>query len=52
MGGSFSTYGDEERAYSVLVKEPDSKRALGISRHRWQNNIKMCLQVICGMGPE
>jgi hypothetical protein len=36
-------------AYRVLVEETYRKRQLGVSRHRWHNDIKMCLQeVVCG----
>ena len=30
--------------YRVLVGEPERKRPLGRSRHRWEDNIKMDLQ--------
>ena len=32
--------------YRVLVGRPDVKRPLGISRRRWQGNIKVDLQVL------
>ena len=35
----------------VLVGKPEGKRPLGRPRHRWENNIKMDLQVVgrsCG----
>jgi len=32
--------------YSVLVGRPDVKSPLGVSRHRWQGNIKVDLQVV------
>jgi len=35
--------------YSVLVRKPEGKRALGRPRRRWENNIKMDLQEVgCG----
>jgi hypothetical protein len=33
-------------AYSVLVGNPEGKRPLGRSRHRWEVNIKMDLQEV------
>ena len=37
----------EERrgAYKVLMGKPEGKRQLGRPRHRWEDNIKMVLQV-------
>jgi hypothetical protein len=26
--------------YTILVGKPEGKRQLGISRHRWEDNIK------------
>jgi hypothetical protein len=38
-------------AYRVLMGKPDGKRRLGKPRHRWESNIKMCLQELgCGYG--
>jgi hypothetical protein len=35
--------------YSVLVEKPEGKRPLGRPRPRWEDNIKMDLQVVgCG----
>ena len=37
--------------HKVLVGKPDGKRALGIPRRRWEDNIKMDLQEVgrgCG----
>jgi hypothetical protein len=36
--------GDSRRVYRVLVGKPEGKRQLGISRRRWEDNIKMDLQ--------
>jgi hypothetical protein len=30
----------------ILVGKPECKRQLGITRHRWENNIKMHLKYI------
>ena len=36
--------------YKVLVGKPEGKRPLGISSHRWEDNIKMDLQEVgCGV---
>ena len=32
--------------YRVLVGKPEGKRPLGIPRRRWEDNIKMGLQVV------
>jgi hypothetical protein len=35
---------DEMRnTYNILVRKLEGKRPLGISRHRWENNIRMGL---------
>jgi hypothetical protein len=38
--------------YRVLVGKPEGKRPLGISRRRWEGNVKMDLQDVgfSGMG--
>jgi hypothetical protein len=37
--------------YGVLVGKPEGKRPLGISRRRWEDNIKMDIQEVeCGGG--
>jgi hypothetical protein len=41
MGEVCSTYGEEESVCRVLVERPGGKRAVGRSRCRWENNIKM-----------
>jgi hypothetical protein len=33
--------GKRRDVYRVLVGKPEGKRPLGISRRRWENNIKM-----------
>jgi hypothetical protein len=39
-----STCGDKRNAYMILMRNPDGKRPLGRSRHRWVNNIKIGLR--------
>ena len=40
---------DRGGVYRVLVGKPEGKRPLGITRRRWDNNIKMDLQEVgCG----
>jgi hypothetical protein len=34
--------------HRVLVGKPEGKRSLGRPRHRWEDNIKMCLQEVGG----
>jgi hypothetical protein len=36
--------GEMRGVYRVLVGNPEGKRPLGRSRHRWEDNIKMDLQ--------
>jgi hypothetical protein len=41
--------GEGRGVYRVLVGKPEEKRLLGRPRRRWQDNIKMDLQVVgCG----
>jgi hypothetical protein len=41
----------KRNAYRILVGNPEGKRPLGRSRHRWKDNIRMDLREIgwCGM---
>ena len=49
MGGACSAYGERRGVYRALVNEPEGKRPLGRPRRRWEDNIKMDLQVVgCG----
>jgi hypothetical protein len=36
----------KKNAYKILVGKPEEKQALGRSRRRWENNIKMYLRGI------
>ena len=51
MGGVYSTYGGQERCIQVFfVGHPEGKRPLGISRLRWEDEIKMDRQEVgCGV---
>jgi hypothetical protein len=41
--------GQRKCLYRVLVGKPEGKRPLRIPRHRWQDNIKIDLQIVgCG----
>jgi hypothetical protein len=47
MGGACSTkVGGKKNACRLVVGKPDGRRALGIPRHRWVDNIKMNLAEI------
>ena len=47
--GHVARMADSRGVYRVLVGKPEGKRALGRSRHRWGDNIKMDLQEVgCG----
>jgi hypothetical protein len=32
--------------YKILVREPEGKRPLGRTRHRWEDNVKLDLKEI------
>jgi hypothetical protein len=40
--------GEGRGVYRAVVGEPEVKRPLGRTRHRWEDNIKMDLQEGCG----
>jgi len=47
--GHVTRIGEEEKLYRVLVGKAEGKKPLGRPRRRWENNIKMDLQVVgCG----
>jgi hypothetical protein len=43
--GHVANMGGRRNAYRVLVDRPDEKRSLGRPKHRWEDNIKVDLQV-------
>ena len=47
--GHVARMGEGRGVYRVLVGKPEGKRPLGRPRHRWEDNIKMDLQVV-GVG--
>jgi hypothetical protein len=42
-GGHVARMRGKKNSYSLLVGEPEGKRPIGTSRHRWVDNIKMDL---------
>jgi hypothetical protein len=42
--------GEERGVHRVLVVKPEGKRPLGRPRHRWEDNIKIDLQEVGGVG--
>ena len=46
--GRVARIGEKISAYGILVGKPEEKRELGISRHRWDNDIKWTLGSIIG----
>jgi hypothetical protein len=46
MGGACSADEEGRGVYMVLVGKPEGKRLLGRPRRRWEDNIKMDLQVV------
>ena len=50
MGGACSAYGERRGIYRILVGKPEGKRPIGRPRRKWEDNIKMNLQVVgCGV---
>jgi hypothetical protein len=41
----YKVTGEWRGVHRVLVKKPEGKRTLGRRRHRWEDNIKMDLEV-------
>ena len=39
-------YGERRGYYGVIVGKPEGKRPVGIPRRKWEDNIKMDLQVV------
>jgi hypothetical protein len=46
--GHVARMGEERGVHRVLVGKPEKKRPLGRPRRRWEDNIKMDLQVVGG----
>jgi len=44
--GHVASMGESRGVYRVLLGKPEGKRPLGRPRHRWENNIKMELQLV------
>jgi hypothetical protein len=42
-------YGEKRGAYRILVGRPEGRRPLGRPRRRWEDRIKMDLEVGWGM---
>jgi len=38
--------GERKGVYGVLVGKLERKRPFGRSKHRWKDNVKMCLQEV------
>ena len=50
MGGACGAYGGAERCAQGFGRKPEGKRPLGRPRRRWEDNIKMDLQEVEGVG--
>jgi hypothetical protein len=48
--GHVARMGEDKRVHRVLVGKPEGKRPLGRPRTRWENNIKIDLQEVGGVG--
>jgi hypothetical protein len=49
--GHVASMGERWGVYRVLVGQPEGKRPLGRSRHRWENTTQLDLQEVgCGGG--
>jgi len=45
MGGHVARMeGERKVVYRVVLGKPEGKRPVGRSRHRWEDNIKICLK--------
>ena len=45
-----ASMGEGRGVHRALVGKPEGKRPLGRRRHRWEDNIKMDLQEVGGVG--
>jgi hypothetical protein len=45
MGGAYSAHLGDGNAYEIVVGKPEWKSSLGISGRRWENNIKIGLDL-------
>jgi len=41
---------DMRNSYKIFIRKPEGKRPHGRSRHRWEDNIRMDLWEMCGLG--
>jgi hypothetical protein len=48
--GHVARMGEKRSAYRILVRRPEGRRPLGRPRRRWEDNIKMDLQVMGWVG--
>jgi hypothetical protein len=48
--GHVERMGEDRGVHIVLVGKPEGKRPLGRPRRRWEDNIKMDLQEVGGVG--
>jgi hypothetical protein len=46
LAGHVARVGDRKGACRILVGRPEGKRTSGISRRRWEDNIKMDLEEV------
>jgi hypothetical protein len=47
--GHVARIGEKRGLYKTLVREPEGKKLLGKRKRKWEDNIKMDLQVVgCG----
>jgi hypothetical protein len=44
MDKAYGTHGEKRNARRILVRKPEGKRSLGISRRRWEDAIKIDLR--------
>ena len=48
LAGHNARMAERRGVYRVLVGKPEGKRPFGRPSHRWEDNIKMDLEVGCG----
>ena len=44
MGGECDKNGEKGSVHRILVGKPEGKKPLGLSRRKWENNIKINLK--------
>jgi hypothetical protein len=46
MGRYVACMGELRNSYKILVRKPEGRRPLRRHKHRWEDNIRLCLREI------